>query len=97
MRRIEGKPGERAARPRGEAFLNERALDASPVGWANFIEILIVLYRLFRLFAASVDSQTFRALLLWVATPQTAMPRSYACGIGASIQMRTIRNNITAV
>jgi hypothetical protein len=30
------------------AFLNGRTLDASPVDWANFIEILIVLYRLFR-------------------------------------------------
>jgi hypothetical protein len=56
MRRIEGKPGERAARPRGVAFLNGRTLDASPVGWANFIEILIVLYRLFRLSASSGDS-----------------------------------------
>jgi hypothetical protein len=46
----------RAARPRGVAFLKRRAADARPLGWANFIEILIVLYRLFRLSASSGDS-----------------------------------------
>src|SRR5580692_5262763 len=54
--RIVGRRSVRAARPRGVAFLKGRASDTRPSDWANFIEILIVLYRLFRLSASSGDS-----------------------------------------
>jgi hypothetical protein len=92
---MEGKRERRVVLARGTESRNGRAATPGPLKWANFIEILIGV--------VSTDlnhrgaSPHARDLLHWFATPMQQIARSYACGFGASTQMRTIRINITDI
>jgi hypothetical protein len=92
-RRIEGTRERRMAPTREAESRSERAWPAGSVDWANFIEILICVVSTDQTIAAGRD-RVPAICRIGSRRQMQQMARSYACEMGASTLMRTIRINI---